>query len=137
MQDRRGAHAHPFDARGRAVVQVEGKGRLVPHPARQGGPGAVLVARGDIDEGRRARSAVEVLVGAAHREVGVAGRKPHRKGPGGMGQIPHGQDAQFLRAGGQGRHVVPPPGAIVHLGHQQHGDAVVQGGGQSLGFGQL
>jgi hypothetical protein len=53
------------------VVGREGEGRGVAPPAGQRLPEAVGMARMHPDEGRRAGAAIEVLVAAADREVGI------------------------------------------------------------------
>ena len=96
------------------------------HPARQRRPDAVDVRGRDVDEGRRPGSAVEVLVGAADREVGAGGAQVDRQRARRMGQIPYRQCAGGVGGLGQPRHVVLSAGPVVDLGQHQGRDALVQ-----------
>ena len=94
-------------------------------PTRQRRLHTVLQFRLHIEEGRRPRAAVQVLVGAAQREVGVAGRKLHRCRAGRMGKIPYCERTLGMGLGGHCLHVVQPRGAVIHLGDHGEGHALV------------
>ncbi len=103
------------------------------HPAGQRRRGLVRPAGGDVQESRRAGAAVEVLVPAAHREIGVRARQVHRQGARGMREVPDRQRPRAMRRRGQGGHVVAAAGAVVHLGQHQDGDVGREGGFDLLG----
>ncbi len=122
LQYGRRADAHPFDAAPGTIIVIKGERRLMPQPARQGRAHRTGVTRRDIDKGRRAGACIQVFIGAADREIGVAGGQMHRKCPRRMGQIPDHHRADIVRRSGQGRHVVAPPSAIIDLGQHHDGD---------------
>ena len=95
--DRRRADAHALDAEAGAVVEVEGEGRFVAHPAGQRRAGRLGMLRRDIDEGRRAGSAIQIFVGAADREIGVGAGDIDRQRAGRMREVPDGQRARRMR----------------------------------------
>ncbi len=116
----RGAAQVARDARRRAVAGRELERRGVPHPAGQGLPEALGVARVHPDEGRRAGAAVEVLVAAAHRHVGAVAVQGHRQRAGAVRQVPHRQRAGRVCGVRQRGHVVQAAAAVVDLGEHQH-----------------
>ena len=82
--------------------------RLVVGPSRTAGHARssrsaagrrVLVAARDLDVGRCARSAVEVLVRAADGQVDPALSRPTSTAPGRVREVPHGQRADGLARG--------------------------------------
>ena len=88
-------------------------GVLVPrvHPGERGGAGA----------------AVEVLVGAADRDVGVRAGQVDRHRAGGVAQVPLHQRAGVVGGGGQRRQVEHRAGAEVDVGQREQRDVVVEG----------
>ena len=89
----------------------------MPHPAGQGGPSAIGDARGDIDEGRRTRPAVQIFVRATDGEIGVVARDIDWKRARRMREIPDDEHPRRMRLSDQRRHVVPATRAIIDLGH--------------------
>ena len=85
---------------------------------------------------RRAGSAVQVLVAAANREVGVGGVQVDRHRAGGVREIPHDQRAGVVRGVRDVRHAMHAAGAVVDMGQHQDGDAIVQQRGNVVGVGQ-
>ena len=61
---------HALDARSGAIVEVKGERRVMTHPAGERRPRRIGVLRRDIDESRRARTGIEIFVGAADGEIG-------------------------------------------------------------------
>ena len=59
-----------------------------------------------VEEGRRARPAVEILVGAAYGQVGVGCVQVHRHGAGRMAQVPQRQRAGLVGQRRECGHVV-------------------------------
>ena len=121
-----GAGEEAGHAVGGPVRAFEGEGSRMAHPARQGRLRPRLVAARRIDVGGRARAAVQVLVAAADGEVGLASVQRHRQSAGGMAEVPHGQGAGVVGAGGDGRHVPHPPGAVVDVADGQDGGVLAQ-----------
>ena len=100
----------------------------MPKPAgdrRRGGPGE---PRRRVEEGGAARPAVEVLVGAADREVDVAPEEVDGDRAGRVGEVPHAQRADIVRSAGERGHVVHAARSVVHVGQQQSGDVVTERG---------
>ncbi len=137
LQHRRRADPHSFDAGTGLVGQIEGEGRGVAQPSRQGGAGRFGVARGHIDKGRAAGTGVQVFIGASDREIGAAIGQMHGKGARAMGQIPDREDAFRLCRTGQGRHVMFAPRPVIDLGQHQHGDRIIQRIGHIFGGDRL
>ena len=80
----------------------------------------------DVDERRRAGSAVEVLVAAADREVGVPLVEIDPHGTGRVAQVPRHQRAGGVCQRCHRRGVVHAPGAVVDVGQRDDGDVVGQ-----------
>ena len=95
-------------------------------PAGQRLPEIVDMARRHPDEGRRAGTAIEVLVGAAHGEVGLGALQVHRHRAGGVRQVPDRQRAALVRQRRHRAHVVHLAAAIVDVRQQHHGHGIVQ-----------
>ena len=76
----------------------------------------------DIDEGRRARPAVQILVRAADGEIRIGAGHIDRKRARRMGEIPDDERAHAHAPCGQRRHVMPAAGAIIDLGHHHRRD---------------
>ena len=70
-EDRRRAGEEAVDAGGGRVIVDEGEGLGMAHPAAQGRDQPLLQMLGDVEEGRRARAAVQIFVAAADRELGA------------------------------------------------------------------
>ena len=81
------------NAGGRPVAGLEREGSRVAHPAGQGWDALGMVALRREQEGRGSRSAVEILVAAADREIGAAAIQVHRHGAGAVRQIPQHERA--------------------------------------------
>ena len=113
---------------GRPVVGRELERRRMAHPARRAAARGrsrsmrSQVARMRPEEGRRARAAVEVLVAAADREVGVGAVQVDRHRAGRVRQVPHRQRAGGVRGARERGHVVHAAGAVVDVGEHQHGE---------------
>ena len=88
LDDRRRANAHPADALAGSVVEIEGERRGVPEPARQSRANLIDQVGPDMDKTGGAGSAIEVFVGAADGDVGVAGSQIDRQCAGRMRQVP-------------------------------------------------
>ncbi len=125
-QDGLRAAQEAADAMCRLVCGGHVERAVVAPPSRQRLPEAVLVTLGHPDEGRRARAAVQVLVGAADGEVSLRGAQVHRHRTGRVGEVPDRQHAVAMRLAGDGGHVVHGAGAVVDVGQQQHGHVVAQ-----------
>ena len=87
----------------------------------------------DVDEGRRARAAVEVLVAAADGVVGVRGCEVDGERAGGVGEVPDGHGTDCVGARRERRHVVKAAGAVVDLGQRQDRDGGIERGLDGLG----
>ena len=139
------------DARCGLVVGCECKWRGVAPPARQWlhelQTRPTGVARVHPHKGGGARAAVQILVAAAHREIGRFRRSPFLEiGSCSMQidghctravrQVPHAQDAGRMGGGGDGGHVVHGAGAVVHMREHEHGHIAGEGGGNVLGLHQ-
>ena len=127
-EHRRRAHGHPGDAGCRLELERHVERTRVPPPAGDRLVEAVLVLRGHPDERGGAGAAVEVLVGAPHREVGADRGEVHRHRAGRVAEVP-----QHQRAGPVGRcrdagQVEHRAGAEVDVGQGEHRDVLVEGG---------
>src|SRR5215510_8918365 len=94
----------------------------VAHPSGDDGPRAVLMPRVHVEPGRRARSAAEVLVSAADREVGAGAREVDRDGTRRVRAIPQGQGTPGARQLVDRGHVPAPARAVVDVAHVEHAD---------------
>jgi len=74
------------------------------------------MARMDPDESRRTGAAVQIFVGAANREIGVADGQAHLHRTGRMGQIPQRQRPLRMDVGSQRLHVVQVAAAVIDMG---------------------
>ena len=86
-----------------------------------------------VDEGRRAGTAVEMLVGASDREIGADFLDRQIERADRMREIPHDGDSLRVRGRGDAGHVVHSPGAVIDLGEQQHGDVRAERGFDGVG----
>ena len=118
--DRLGSAQEPADP-GRRLVPVLHRERPgVPPPAGHRRPEPILVATMHPDERGGARTAVQVLVRAPDREVGVGTRDVDRQRPRRMGQIPDDQRAVIMSPGGDADQVPERTGAVVDLREHHH-----------------
>ena len=99
-QNRLRAGEQPADAVGGHIVAVECERRAVAPPARQRLVECGVVAGGGIGEPRAAGAAVEIFVGAADGEIGVAGVEVDGHRAGAVAQVPHRQRAGGVRLRG-------------------------------------
>ena len=130
-QHRRRAADESRDAGSRPILARERERLRVAEPARERLPPALAIHPSGVlgmrpDERRRARSAVQVLVAAADRQVGARGIQIDRHRPGGMREVPHHDRAGGVGRSRQGRHVVHPPGAVINMRQHQDRQLVVQ-----------
>ena len=89
-----------------------------------------LVAWMHPGEGGRARSAVEVLVGASHGDVGVRVEQRHGYRTRGVAEVPVRHGAGVVRGPGDRRHVVHGTGPEVDVRQSQHRNVVVESRGR-------
>ena len=103
-----------------AVVRAHRERRARARASRSAGwSNVVLVARGDVDEGRRARPAVEVLVAAADGEVGPVRRPgPRRTTPAEWHRSQHASAPTSCAARVIAAQVPELAGAVVDLAEQ-------------------
>lgn len=73
-----------------------------------------------IDERRRARPAIEILVSAADREIGAGSAQCHRHGTGAVSQIPDDERARGPRLRRDARQIVHGAGAIIDVREHKH-----------------
>ncbi len=85
-------------------------------------------------EGRRAGTAVQILVAAADGEIGAVGVQVHRHRAGAVRQVPHRQRAGVGGHARQRRHVVHAAAAVIHVREHEHGAVLVQRRGQFVGL---
>ena len=78
-----------------------------------------------MDERGRSRTAVQIFIRAADREIDVRGGDVHRHGTGGMRQIPDHDRTDRMRARDDRGHVVAAAGAVIDLGQQHDRDGLV------------
>ena len=122
---RRRADAHAFDPRRRGIVRIKGKRRLVAHPALQDRLRGIRMPGMNPDEGRRARPAVQVFIGAADGKIGIGPDQIDIHGARRMRQIPYRQRPGIMRPVSQRPHVVTPASAVIDLGDHQNGQIIV------------
>ena len=121
--EHRGRSRQPaLHAGGGNVAVGEGERLGMAHPARQRRGEAVLPARRDVEIGGRAGAAVQIFVGAAHREVGAGAVQVDRDRAGRVAEVPQHQRAGALSGGGDGGHVPARGGLVVDVGQHQHRD---------------
>ena len=108
----------------RVVARHRERGR-VPHPPGDRLARGGLVLRRDPQERGGAGPAVEVLVGAAHRQVRARGREVDRDRAGGVAQVPLHQRPARLGSGRDRRHVEHRPGPEVDVRQGEQRDVVV------------
>lgn len=118
--DRRGAGDHPADARRGGPPGPHGERVGVAHPARDRLAQPVEQPLGDVDEGRRAGPAVEVLVGAADRQVDTPGVELERHRADRVAQVPQHQRARVVHRGRDRRRVGQPRRAVGDVAEQHH-----------------
>ena len=87
----------------------------------------------DEQEGRCARSAVQVLVAAADREIDAGAVDVERHRAGAVRQVPQHQGPRLVGGGGDRRHVVHPGRAVVDVGQREHRDVLVERRHQQIG----
>ena len=98
----------------------------MPHPAGQGLACRLQVLFRHEGVGRGARSAVEVLIAAADREIRRAPVEIDRQRATRMRQVPQHQRAGIMRGAGQFGHVERFARLVMRMGEHQQGNAVVQ-----------
>ena len=123
LDNRRRADPHAFDAGGGAIGLFEGKRGVVAKPATERRGDVIDKIGADIDEGWRARAAVQILVGASHRKFAVRPGKIDRNGPRTVGQVPEHHGPRRVRRFRDPLHVMHPTCAVVDL--RDHGDGNV------------
>lgn len=97
----------------------------------------VLLQRaGHKGEGRRAGSAIEVLVTATDRQVGPRAIEVDRQRACRMGQVPEHQGAGAVRQRSDCGHVQAGTAAVVDLGQHHHRGVFVDRVGDALAFDQ-
>ncbi len=99
--------------------------RMAP-PAGQRLPEAFAQRGRHPHEGRRARAAIQVFVGAADGVIRAACVQVNGHSARRMRQIPDGQRAVLVRQRRDGRHVVHVPALVVHVRQHGDGDVVAQ-----------
>ena len=92
-----------------------------PNQPQMGFASDVLKVPPDVEEGRRSRPAVQVLVGAPHGEVGPGPGEGDRHGADGVRQVPEREGARPMRERRDRRHVVHERRAVrrVREGHER------------------
>src|SRR3546814_21083565 len=75
------------------------------HPAAQIGDEPFLQMLGDIEEGWRAGSAVQIFIAAADRQLGPGPIEVDRHGADAVAEVPEGRRARRLGSSGDGGHV--------------------------------
>ena len=100
-EDRRRPGEEAADSVDRVVLRAHEELLALPEPAPDRRAQLRLELGSHVQEGGRPRPRVEVLVRAAHGEVGAARVQLHGDGAGGVAQVPEGQRA---RLAGGGRH---------------------------------
>jgi len=103
-EDRRGSGEEAVDAAHRPVVVHEGERLGVAHPALQRIGELVLKPIGDVDERRRAGTAVEIFVPAADGEIAAAAVEIDLNRPGAVTKVPNDKSAGGV-------------GGVVHRAH--------------------
>ena len=93
----------------------------------------VLQGRRHVEKGRRPRSAVQVLVAAADRQIDARTCQIDLEGTGRVGQIAEAKRTRIARCPGQCPHVVAASAAVVNLGEEQNRHLGVETVGQALG----
>ena len=131
-QHRRRAADEAGDAARRPVRRREIERRGVAEPARERlaqllAVHARGVARMRPQERRRAGPAVQVLVAAADREVGIGAVQVDRHRARRVRQVPDDERAGRMRRARRRGEPVHAAAAVVDVGEHQHGDLVVQG----------
>ncbi|CAB4901157.1 unannotated protein [freshwater metagenome] len=123
-QHRRGADGEPLDPVDRLVGRPHVELVAGAEPALQRLPEPVLQLAADVEERRRTRAAVEVLVGAAHRQVGR--RQVHLDRAGGVAEVPQHERAVLPGQLGDGDQAGQRTGAVGHQRQDDDGDPLVQ-----------
>ncbi len=119
---------HPVHAVGRLVVQHEFERPRVTVPARQGLTHLLVMALSHVDERWRARPAVQILVAAANRHIGIGAIQIDFHRSCAVCQVPHHQGPHLMRLGGNFRHRVNRTGTIIHMRQHGQADTVVECG---------
>ncbi len=107
---------------------LEGELVGVAEPSPQRRAQHLLQAAAHEQERRRPGPAVQVLVGAAHRQVGPGRRQVDRHHPCRVAEIPQHQGAVPVGGGGDPRQVGEGGGPVGGVGQADEGHAVVEGG---------
>ena len=108
----------------------------MPHPAAQRWIDLFDDIRPDVNEGRRAGTAVKILVGTAHCELGIRARDVQRDRPRTMCQIPDHHCPRIMCRARDGLHIMQASAAVIHMGQHHHSHAVVDGREHILGCGR-
>ncbi len=104
-EDRRRAAEEAVHARGRTIGVGEVERRRVAHPSGQWRDQSVLMALGDIEEGRRPGAAVQILIAAADRQVRARAVQVDLGDAGGMAEVPERQGSDGMGGRVHRRHV--------------------------------
>ena len=88
---------------------------LLAEPALDGLGQLVLEIPADVQERGRARAGVQVLIGAADRQVGAAAVQVHRDRPRRVAHIPQHQRPRLVREAGDGGQVGQRPAPVGHV----------------------
>ena len=121
-EHRLGAAEELPDARIGAEAPLEGERRGMRPPAGQGLARRLVEPRSDVDEGRRAGPAVEILIGAADGEIDRACVERDRHDARRMAQVPDHQRARVVDHGRLGGHVAERAGPVIDMRQQDGGD---------------
>jgi hypothetical protein len=127
-QHRRCPHPEALDVGRRLVHRAHRELVALTEPPLDRGPQLLLEVAPHVEEGRRARAAVEVLVGAADGQVGVRGREPDRHGAGGVRQVPEHEGTGVVHLPGDRRDVGQRARPVGHRRQDDDGDPAVQRG---------
>ena len=125
-QHRRRAGQQAGDARSGFVFVGEGERFRVAHPAGQRLRKIAVVPFGNEGVSGRAGAAVQILVAAAHREVGLRAVQVDRHCTARVREVPQHDRADIVRSPGQRLHVEHFAGLVVDMRQQQQRDVFIQ-----------
>ncbi len=124
-EDRRGADTEPVDRVVRDVPAVHGELVALAEPAPDRLAQARVQVPPHVQEGGRARSGVEVLVGAADGEIGTGRGQRYRYRAGRVAQVPQHQRAGVMHETGHRGQVGEGAGAVRHVRERHQRDVGV------------